>query len=331
MKKLLLISLLSLILFSTCKTDFEINSEWKDIMVVYGLLNQNDSIHYIKINKAFLGEDNAMTMAQNPDSSSYGNNLEVWVEEWINNSQNFIWYLDTTTIYNKESGTFYSPKQIVYKFNSTSHPLNEDAEYRLYIKNKTTGKLVSSVTPLVHSFSIEKPTAMQTAVFHATNPYAVIWYSGVNGKRYQVVIRFNYWEQNIITGDSVKKYVDWNIGSYKSESIEGGEKLSTTYYGNTFFQYLGNVIGYTPDVVRHVVSPNNVNFIFSVAADDFSTYMEVNAPSTGVLQEKPEYTNINNGYGIFSSRFMIDRPLPMHPTSLDSLIHGVYTKDLNFQ
>jgi len=327
MKKIFFLAFIFLTLFSTCKTDFEINAKWQDIMVVYGLLNQNDTLHYIKINKAFLGEGNALTMAQDPDSSSYGNNLEVWVEEWKNSSQDNVWYLDTTTIYNKESGTFYAPKQVIYKFKAT---LDENAEYRLYVKNKLTGKIASSTTTLVHSFTITKPTSMQTANFHATNPIDVMWNSAYNGKRYQVIIRFNYWEKNILTGDSIQKYVDWDIGSYNSESIDGGEQMSTSYYGNSFFQYLKNKIGSAPNIVRHVAVPN-VDFIFSVAANEFSTYMDVNAPTTGVLQEKPEYTNIGNGIGLFSSRYTKDRPLAMHPTSLDSLINGVYTKNLNFQ
>ena len=135
----------------SCTTDFEINADWKDMTVVYGLLNQNDSVHYIKINKAFLGDGNALYMAQNPDSSSYGNNLEVKVEEWINNSQSNEWYLDTITIFNKVAGVFYGPKQMLYTFQTH---LNENAEYRLYIKNTQTGKMVSSHTQLVHTFTI---------------------------------------------------------------------------------------------------------------------------------------------------------------------------------
>lgn len=71
-------------LIAACSTDFNINAGWQEITVVYGLLNQKETTHYIKINKAFLGEGNALTMAQMEDSSSYYNNLEVKVEEWKN-------------------------------------------------------------------------------------------------------------------------------------------------------------------------------------------------------------------------------------------------------
>jgi hypothetical protein len=31
--------------------------------------------------------------------------------------------------------------------------------------------------------------------------------------------------------------------------------------------------------------------------------MEVNEPFEGIVQERPSFTNINNGIGLFSSRF----------------------------
>ena len=161
-------------------------------------------------------------------------------------------------------------------------------------------------------------------------PYQVKWYSAKNGKLYQVTVRFNYWEKKVGANDSIKKSVDWYIGSVKSESVEGGELMFTEYYGSSFFQYLGSKISHSPpDTIRRVAAPN-VEFIFSVAADDFNTYMEVSAPSTGVNEEKPEYTNITNGTGLFSSRFQINRKLAMHPRSLDSLVGGRYTDMLNF-
>jgi len=333
MKKIFILIIVLIVSNFSCKTDFDINAKWKDITVVYGLLSQNDTVHYVKINKAFLGNANALTMAQNADSASYGNNLQVWVEEWLNNSQTNSWNLDTTTIYNKESGTFYAPKQVIYKFKAT---LNVNAEYKLYVKNKLTGKITSSVTPLVDNIDITSPAATQLANFHSSSNVSVKWFSSLNGKLYQVIIRFNYWEVNLDHNpiDSTKKSIDWSLGTVSSLTTQYGEPMYTTYYGNSFFQYIANQINSSSTTsanIRRDVATPNVDFIFLVAADDFNTYMEVNAPSTGVLQEKPQYTNVSNGIGIFSSRLNADRPLKMAVQSKDSLIKGMYTKTLNFK
>jgi hypothetical protein len=331
MKKYILLILLAMVALSACRTDFEINAAWKDMTVVYGLMNQNDSIHYIKINKAYLGEDNALTMAQDPDSCSYGNNLEVKVEEWdVNGSQTNLWYLDTTTIYNKESGVFYNPKQVLYKFAGQLDTLNKDKEYRLFIKNKSNGKIISSKTKLVHKFSVTKPLGTQVNLT-GTSPIKVIWEPAVNGKLYQVVIRFTYRERNIITNDSIVKTLDMNLGSYTSANTDGtGPSLETSFGGQTFYQSLHDNIAVDPNIVR-VATGYPLQFIFSVAADEFNTYMEVNQPSSSIVQEKPEYTNISNGIGIFSSRYQIIRKFFPTAVSMDSLYNGSKTKDLNFQ
>jgi hypothetical protein len=331
MKKYFLLILIASVALSACRTDFEINAAWKDMTVVYGLMNQKDSVHYVKINKAYLGEDNALTMAQNPDSCSYGNNLEVRVEEWdVNGNQTNLWYLDTTTIYNKESGVFYNPKQVLYKFTGQLDTLDKDKEYRLFIKNKSNGKIISSKTKLIHKFSIDKPTAMQQVNLTAVNPIKVQWEPAVNGKLYQVVIRFTYREKNITTNDSVVKTLDWSLGSYTSENIDGtGSVMETSFSGQSFFKFLHDNIPVLPNIVR-VATGYPLQFMFSVGADEFNTYIEVNQPSTSVVQEKPEYTNISNGIGIFSSRYQINRKLYINAVSMDSLYHGSLTKDLNF-
>ena len=62
-----------------------------------------------------------------------------------------------------------------------------------------------------------------------------------------------------------------------------------------------------------------------------ATFIDVNKPSTGIIQEKPEYTNITDGLGLLSSRYFkapFSRSLS-DPTK-DSLACGQYTKTLKF-
>ncbi|NCD43137.1 MAG: hypothetical protein EOL88_13765, partial [Bacteroidia bacterium] len=79
-----LFSIIVTLLFLSCDNEVTTISDWEDITVVYGLLNQNDSITYLKITKAFLGEGNALIFAQEPDSSQYDVKLDVKIEEYNN-------------------------------------------------------------------------------------------------------------------------------------------------------------------------------------------------------------------------------------------------------
>ena len=48
-----------------------INRGGDEKIVVYGLLDRSKDTQFVKINKAFLGEDDAMIMAQNSDITNF--------------------------------------------------------------------------------------------------------------------------------------------------------------------------------------------------------------------------------------------------------------------
>lgn len=324
MKRLFLLLLLisvSLLTFQSCETDFDVTAPYKDITVVYGLLSQNDSVHYIKINKAFIGEGNALEYAQNADSSNYGNNLEVILREYSNGNALRTLSFDTTTIYNKEAGIFYAPKQVVYK-SAFIVPKIDNLEYHLEIRNKVTGSIITAQTPLISDFAVESPRPLRQVNFTIESPQRIKWSSAKNGKRYNVSVRFWFDEVMAATNDTLPRYIDWNFSSVKSNSIQGGESLEILYVPTTFFTICKSLIPYKENspISENAVSArlaNHVEFLFAVAGDDLNTYMEVNEPSSGIVQEKPDYTNIVNGIGIFSCRYTQSTASPSFFTRLN--------------
>ncbi len=303
--------------FQSCETDFDVTAPYKDITVVYGLLSQNDSVHYIKINKAFIGEGNALEYAQNEDSSSYGNKLEVVLREYRNGNALRTFNCDTTSVYNKEPGIFYAPKQVVYK-SAFVIPDDPGMEYRLEVRNKITGKVTTAKTLLIPSFNFESPRPGQRSINFSIegNNQRIKWTSAKNGKRYNVAIRFWFYEVMAATKDTIPRYIDWTFTPVKSNTIFGGEPLEILYAPTTFFSVCKNQIPYKSNsaIQESDVSirlANYVEVLFAVAADDLNTYMEVNEPSSGIVQDKPDYTNIENGIGLFSSRFVRTTATPL--------------------
>jgi hypothetical protein len=333
MKKWLSLFILSLLFATSCDTDVDIIGNYQDITVVYGLLNQVDSISYIKVNKAFLGEGNVLLMAQEPDSSSYGNNLDVKIEEYDANlhlTKTFVF--DTTTIYDKDSGTFYYPRQVLYKY-VTKNQLSLDATYKLTIHNKSSGKDITSQTPLVSDFAIVKPLINNPSKPTITFPdnaslKDIEWISAKNGRRYEVVMRFNYKEKFFDNPDTLFKHVNYFFLTQKSKSLEGGEDMLLQFANENFYKFLEATVPYDPDVEQQVDSrvSGTVDFIFSVAGDDFNTYLEVNEPSNSIVQDRPAYTNVTNGIGIFSCRYNKMRRFFLNPVTVDVLVN----KNLKF-
>ncbi|HIK62595.1 MAG TPA: hypothetical protein EYG01_01145, partial [Flavobacteriales bacterium] len=120
MKNLTIFLLVFSMVFMACETDFEVNTSWKEVTIVYGPLDQSEAQQYIKINKAFLGEGNALQMASVADSSNYNpEDLEVIiykVKEGAFGAYDTIGFvtLDTTTSIIKDDGLFSTEKNIIY-------------------------------------------------------------------------------------------------------------------------------------------------------------------------------------------------------------------------
>jgi hypothetical protein len=337
-KKLSILTLASTILLSACSTDLDVMGDWKETMIVYGLLDQSQSKQYIKINKAFLGEGNAIEYAQIKDSVQFTNALSVTLKRIRNGSEIRTYTLQPDNTIPKDPGTFYSGSQstAIYSFNSTgADALNDDSQYKLVIRNNETSTEVTAQTPLIHDLEpLIKPAsgaavASLITVGSATNTiiYNVTFNSSVNTSLYQVVVRLMYKDSTDtgVRNDSI----DWILSQKETPDFNGGDLMDFSFKGQDYMRYLGSVMSTYPGLYARI--PGNLKIIVIGAADELNTYINVNKPSTGIIQEKPEYTNITNGLGIFSARIMqtkFDKPLSA--TTRDTLSLGRYTRCLRF-
>jgi len=323
-------------LLSSCSSDLAVIGNYKETMVIYGLLDQSQTKQYIKINKAFLGEGNAFGYAQVKDSTQYVNSLSVVLKSIKNGVELNAYNLSPDNTIAKDLGTFYSPEQTnaIYSFASTGvNALSSDNEYKLIIKNSETGTEVSSQTSLITDFgnftSPNPNTPFFNCVLSNNNnyQYQVRWQSGKNAKIYQMVIRLNYIDST--TSGLVSKQLDWIFPEQKTQSLNGGETMKNDFVGQNFLQFIGNQL--TDYSGLQGRTPGNIDIIMIAGGDDLNTYIEVNKPSTSIVQEKPGFTNITNGLGVFSSRFSKSSfSKPMATITRDSLACGQYTRNLKF-
>lgn len=329
-RQLMLVPLLMLLLFAPgCEEDFDITAPYQDITVVFGLVDPGEDSIFVKINKAFLGDGDILEMARIEDSSNYVTALQAVIEEWENGSMARSYTLDTITIKNKEEGVFYNPYQVVYY---APYEPATTREYRLKIN--VNNREITASTPLVRNFNIEKPSAGTRFIqFKPETTGEVAWVSAKNGRRYEVVIRFNYKELFIGNPDTVYRSIDWAMGTRKSVNTNGGEEMSISYSNDGFYTLLANKVPYSDPAMEASVAErftNNVDVFVAVAAEELNTYMEVNEPSSSIVQDKPEYTNISGGTGIFSSRFRNTRNKKVHPETVEFIQTREETRDLKF-
>jgi hypothetical protein len=335
-KKFGVLFLVLSILFSACSTDFDVIGDWKETIVVYGLLDQSQSKQYIKINKAFLGEGNAFEYAQIKDSAQFVNSMSVTLKKIRNGNEIASYNLTPDNTIPKNSGTFYGPDQgnAIYSFNSTGgNTLTQDSQYKLIIRNNETGSEVTSQTSLVNDFGplLSPASGAQYAyIASTTNPnyrFSLRFVTAAYARLYQVIIRLHYTDST--SAGNVAKTLDWKLGQKTTEKLDGGEELDFGFKGEDYMKFIGSSLSDYSGLYNR--KAGNVEIIVVSAADELSTYIDVNKPSTGIIQEKPEYTNITNGLGLLSARlYKTSFDKPLSGETKDELSGGDYTHCLKF-
>jgi hypothetical protein len=309
----LLFSVLVLLMIgvSSCETDIDVNAEYKDTPVIYGMISPEDTVHYIKINKTFIGKGNALELAANANNFNYAaGELDVVVEEY--NQSNLVKsyvLIRTENEVPKDPGIFDNSTNVLYKFIEPS--INRNNTYKLKVYNKELSKEITSETSIVKGTTVSLPANpgqkfqfwignVGTGDF---NDNTISVTTGANVGRVNAKLVFNYIEHYTIASglDSVNKKVVMPIGETRTTTSLGNESIAWELKGETFFE---NIIKNVPANVAFLSHRElaNISLEFSVAGTELSTFMEVSAPSNSVNQDKPSYTNINNGIGVFSSR-----------------------------
>lgn len=351
---LTILSFIALVVTS-CSTDFEINAPYKRTTIVYGLLDQNDSVQTVKIQHSFLGEGNAYDMAKNKDSIYYKpGDITVRIKKTLGNQE-----IGAVNLYerkmNAAPGVFVSDSVPVYQtlpsdsdFFDAEAPNNGSTyyTYNLEVTENGTGKVIKSKTNLLPDFNI---TWLASSVaFRGQGRYftpAVTWRMPVYGRVSNLVMRFYYTEFDPQTGARKDTaYIEFTYGPQSASSLGGSQEMTQKIDGETFYKVLKDsltardqrnggkyvrYINYIPSTPN--ASPNeNVwfTFTFNVGNDDLNTYVNLNAPSTGIVQERPMFTNVENGIGLFASRTSKTIRKKIEKETNEELFSGAITNGL---
>ena len=330
MKKIFLL-FLSASLLSSCSNELDIAADYKETTIVYGLLSLADSVQYVQVFKGYLDESaSALIFAQNPDSIFYDDSAEVKLE--AGGQVYLLEKIDAAQIgLGRDDGIFVDSPNYVYRLPDA---LLQDRQYNLTFTNHRTGHIATAQTGIVKDFTINRPSPLLPLNFATPSPNEVQWRSAENGKIYQLVMRFFYEEWNITTPALIDTLsIDWLIfNNLPSSSTAGNEPLSYQFDGTAFLSYLGSQLEVNNALKRRALD-EPLEFRFFVGAQDLYDYIRVNGAQTGItsLQVKPEFTNVTNGLGIFSSRYnKTQAGIDVTDRSLDSLSCGRFTRKLNF-
>ncbi len=343
MKKIALslsLILVAVVTITSCKNDLNVFSPGKELVSVYGIINTNEPVQNIRINKVFLTEGDANVAATDNNTINYdAGELTVTLERYNTGStvkqptshgSLKTEIILTETVITTPSGAF-GNQQRVYQ---TTDKLYHTGEYKLIIRKTAdlTTVIASAQTVVVDSVSTASSAIMPFYYIPSnpssypnhgqyntsTPPYTtqskyvnysvpsvdqtVKIKSVLNAKTYDLVMRFHYVD-SLIGGGTIDQSIDFNFNAQQTTKLDGSEFITTFKFNtNDFYTNTASEIAKKATANVKNRKADYLEYIVSAGTESLFTFLQVNAPSTTIAQDKPSYSNITNGVGIFASR-----------------------------
>lgn len=332
--KTIFAAVVAAIALSGCKTDVDLNAPYQEFTTIYGLLDLSADTQVVRVNKSFLGSGSAYDFAAIKDSSEYHpDEVEVFIEFGNHSVQ-----LEPHLL-NREPGSFYDQDVLVYittenlALDNSGIPISNvneyntlPTEYKLIVKVK--GKTITGVTHPVYLRNVgnlDKP-----------NPNVPLNWGGItvdgednfitsyvekatmpNGHLYEASVVFNYTDYYTGNSEGHAKTVVYKLGR---QSAQTGS-VQFQYSPEALFNQVINELNCT-NVAYRTVQP--AEFRMTVAGEDLARYISINNPVTGIVTERPEYSNVEgeNAIGLFSSRFTSSILKAIESTTRELIMDG---------
>jgi hypothetical protein len=349
------VALLAFGLGTGCSTEVDLNAPYERTPIVFGLLETAVDTQWVRINRTWLGDGNQFDAALIADSSEYvPADINARAHEMNGDEVLQTFVLRDTVLGEKEPGLFYGPDHQAWYF-VPEGGLNAASEYQIEVdiadgdRAVATTNLIASVTGNI----TQPPAGVATFKYGFANigpsfttypDLTFKWASTAGASRYDVSMDIHVtekvWADDAHTEllETRNRVLTWAIGSVDTNDDDGGEVLSKVVNGEQFFSFLANRLEENSRITRELGEWDEedqiaraLDFKLSIANDALRTYLDVNDPVTGVIQERPEYTNITGGLGLWASR---DRQsvngIGYTTDTMEELLNNPLTAGLNF-
>ena len=312
---------------SSCSTDIDLYADYKQVPIVYGLLDANADTNFIKITRAFYVQGDAYQSAVNPDSSNYPGKLDARLVEYCNGDSIREIILDTITRHNKEQGIFYAPDQKLYY---TTEPLNWNGvnnSYSYKLKVVLPERTLTTKTDIVGNggFDIQSLAVNFSKEYFGMVPRRFLFHPAIKASFYDVSMRFTFLEQRTPDGDSVPRTMEWKVGTFMDDllfSNMDGEAYYFFYRPEAFYENLEKFIGADTSIMglKRYIEDYPVEVIIAAGGEKLRQYIYENDPSYGFVGGNNEFTLIDDGYGVLSSRMTIKRYVRLGGETVPDLV-----------
>ncbi len=322
----LVFSLVVLVGISSCSNEFDLVTGEVNIPIVYGLLDAQDTAHYIRVEKAFVDPNIPATqLALDPNQLYYDNAVVRLINNVTDETFTLTRVDGNLEGYQRQEGAFATAPNYLYKISNKVIKLNQKINYRIEVEIPGEETVTSS------TFIVEKPSSSTpnssapngTAISFPLDKNVNISWSRVTGGFLATgVFIIKYREE--IEGVSTDKSLVWNLFN----NVEGN-----TYpvKGAEFYSFLAANIPVVAGAKRYF---SGIDYTLVSGGVEIQDYLKVAQANLGITSsgEIPNYSNLSRGRGIFSSRSHLEvLDIQLKGDTQDDLRDNPVTAPLNFQ
>ncbi len=296
-------------LFASCEVDFSPNAEWKNVPIVYCVIDQDDDTTWARVERCYLSNDGLFNYGQVADSINYAEGA-IRVTIIAYNGSAAVDSIDLEyTLRQRDTGTFASGLQPIYGA-ATKGWFKEDLTYAISVRSTADDSLLAisqQVSLIKELWDSQRNRPMQ----HILEPSYTVIFSGdtlgyfnfsstnagqlcclfkweplVNARLYQPVIRFFF-------------EID---GAIVPLDIKCNSEKKNNYLYQTRSSVLSSIKLHLQDDPRPKRYIPHVDIYLTCCSEELNAYMSTASQSVSLNQDYSAYTNIKGGVGVFASR-----------------------------
>lgn len=309
----------------TCSEDFQLTEPYKDVPVIYGFIKNYDSAQYIRVERLFVDENiPAIDLAKIVDSIYY-KNASVQIENVTTKKiYNLVKVNMVDEGYTRDTGNFATAPNYMYKIKTADLQLIPGQKLKLVVsRGDNSPKVVSEIT-LVQAFDFLSPPPGDREieiVDSATASYT--WRQNNDVGVFNFEMDFKIFELDRTTNKSIEKRLRWKLG----RDLSTPRQIFET---NEMYAFLQENLEENLKYDRELLS---VELIVFAGGIELKTFNEIRNANLGITasQEIPRYTNLSEGFGLFTNVYELRKSYFIGPKTKESLRDNVFTRRLGFK
>ena len=287
-----------LAVLSSCDVEFSPNADWKEVPVVYCVLDQDDSLSWVRVERCYLTEGDIHSGASVSDSFNYPEGalqVSILAYNWGQLVDSIPFQYTTV---DRPEGNFVSEGQPVYCA-VTKNRLRDGYTYELRVRrtsdNSILARAATNLLVKAEGSLLLKPRQGAAFGFSVTRNCPIEWRAMKNGRLYQPMVRFYY----------VYKYLGYDT---QYVDLPCSMRLCTPPYTSTYtIQYPRSA--FLTALKEHFAGDTNTKIypeIFDIyiygCNEELYAYLYSESSASGIDQSHSVYSNIEGGLGVFAAR-----------------------------